>query len=71
VQPDNSADFRVFLDTDSQFMHSESILRSGEGTASQLEGILKYIDEHTEERLRANAERLIAWVQFRAADADR
>lgn len=53
------------------FMQAEAILRSGEGTSSQLEGILKYIDEHTEEKLRANAERRIAWVQFRAADADR
>lgn len=53
------------------FKRAEAILRSGEGTSSQLEGVLKYIDEHTEEKLRANAERLIAWVQFRAADADR
>lgn len=53
------------------FMQAEAILRSGEGTSSQLEGILKYIDEHSEEKRRADAERLIAWVQFRAEDADR
>ena len=56
---------------DLYFMRAEAVLRAEEGMSPQLEEILDYIDRHSEEKLRASAERLISWVRSRAAAAAR
>lgn len=57
-------------DWDLYFMQAEAILRADEGVSSQLESILKNIDQQAGAKLQSNVESLVTWVRSRAAEAD-
>lgn len=56
---------------DLYFMQAEAILRADDGMSSQLENILKNIDQQSGSKLRGNVASLAGWVRSRAADAGR